>query len=299
MPRIIKSTESIPIAHPNIALYGQIGIGKTSLGYSMDAPLLLDFDSGAHRAVNRKDTMVVEQWSDVVEMLTNGRLAPYKSIVVDTVGRCLDVLTADIILQTPKLGPNGNLSQQGWGMLKTRFRQFMAQLRVQDKDVLLIAHDREDRDGDLRTVRPDIAGGSLGEVMKVSDFVGYISMVGKDRVLDFSPTDRWIGKNPAGWAPMKLPPIVDAKIFMADLYNQAREALGKISDANAETVDVIETWKGLITAMKTDGEFNAAVPEIKKLPKPTYKAIATMLVKVAESKGLSYDVKKQRFEPAA
>jgi len=299
VPRIIKSTETIAIAHPNITIYGQIGIGKTSLGYSMKKPLLLDFDSGAHRAVNRKDTLVVEQWSDVIEMLTSGRLVPYESIVVDTVGRCLDVMTADIIMQTPKLGPNGNLSQQGWGVLKTRFRQWMAQLRAQNKDVLLIAHDREERDGDLRTVRPDIAGGSLGEVMKISDFVGYIAMNGKDRVLDFSPTDRWIGKNPAGWPQLVLPPIVDAKVFMGDLYDKARAALGKISDANAETVDLIEQWRLKIQSFKADSDFNNTIPIIRELPKPTYKAIATVLVQIAETKGLSYDAKKQRFEPAA
>ena len=224
MPRIIKSSETITIAHPNITIYGQTGIGKTSLGYSMKDPLLLDFDSGAHRAVNRKDTLVIDQWSDVVDAMTSGKLTPYKSIIVDTVGRALDVMTADIIMQTPKLGPNGNLSQQGWGQLKTRYRQWMAMLRTLDKDVLLIAHDREERDGDLRTVRPDIAGGSLSEVMKISDFVGYISVVGRDRVLDFAPTDRWIGKNPAGWAPFKLPPVVDAKVFMADLRSGAQGA---------------------------------------------------------------------------
>jgi hypothetical protein len=118
-------------------------------------------------------------------------------------------------------------------------------------------------------------------------------------VLDFSPTDRWIGKNPAGWPPFKLPPIVDAKAFMADLYDQARDALGKISDANAETVDVIQSWRAKMAHYKTDTEFNATIPEIKKLPKPTYKAIATELLKLAELRGLSYDVKKQRFEPAA
>ena len=34
-------------------------------------------------------------------------------------------VTADILRESPKLGPNGNLSQQGWGVLKNRFRQWM------------------------------------------------------------------------------------------------------------------------------------------------------------------------------
>ena len=43
------------------------------------------------------------------------------------------------------------------------------------------------------------------EQAKVADFVGYGYMSGKDRILDFNPTDRWIGKNPGGWAPFKVP----------------------------------------------------------------------------------------------
>jgi hypothetical protein len=101
-----------------------------------------------------------------------------------------------------------------------------AALRGLGKDVLLIAHDKEDKDGDTRIVRPDIVGGSYAEVMKVADFVGYLQMSGKDRVLDFNPTDRWIGKNPAGWAPFKLPPVAKAQEFMAELFDEGPEALG-------------------------------------------------------------------------
>jgi len=297
--RIIKGNEPIQVAHPVIAIYGQTGIGKTSLGYSMNAPLLFDFDSGAHRAVNRKDTLQVETWSDAADALAGGRVEPYASIIIDTVGRCLDVMTADIILQNPKLGPNGNLSQQGWGALKNKYRQFMATVRAQKKDVLLIAHDREDKDGDVRVVRPDIAGGSLNEVMKIADFVGYVYMVGKDRVIDFSPTDRWIGKNPAGWAPFKLPPIHECKGFMAELYDMARAALGQISETNAETVNVVEEWKSKIAEFDKIDDFNKIIPIIRELPKATYKAVATVLVAHAATKGLKFDSKKERFAPAA
>ena len=135
--------------------------------------------------------------------------------------------------------------------------------------------------------------------MKISDFVGYISVVGRDRVLDFSPTDRWIGKNPAGWAPFKLPPVVDAKVFMADLYDQARKALGQISDANAETVDVIEEWRTKIRDFQNDKDFNETHPGHSQAAEGDLQAIATVLVAAAEQKGLSFDSKNQRFEPAA
>jgi hypothetical protein len=148
----------------------------------MKDALLLDFDLGAHRAANRRDTLQIATWADVAELMeSRDALAPYSSLVVDTVGRCLDVITADIAATDPKKAPGGNLSQQGWGVLKNRFRTWVSQVRALGKDMLLISHDKEDKDGDTRIVRPDITGGSYGEVMKNADFVGYLYMSGKDR----------------------------------------------------------------------------------------------------------------------
>jgi hypothetical protein len=194
--KIISGLEAIPVAHPVFLIFGQPGIGKSSLGYSLPDPLALDFDKGAHRAANRRDTLVIDSWKDVDELMESRRARPLRGLTVDTVGRCLDVMTAHIAATDPKKAPGGNLSQQGWGVLKNELPAWMASLRAKGKDVLLIAHDKEDKDGDVRIVRPDIVGGSYGEVMKVADFVGYLYMNGRNRVLDFNPTDRWIGKNP-------------------------------------------------------------------------------------------------------
>ena len=294
--RIIKATDSIPVDHPVFLIFGQPGIGKSTLGYSTRDALLMDFDKGAHRAANRRDTLVVDTWADVTEFMNAGvGLDPYASISVDTVGRCLDVMTADIIRETPKLGPNGNLSQQGWGVLKNRFRTWTATLRSLGKDVLLIAHDKEDKDGDTRVVRPDIVGGSYGEVMKIADFVGYCYMSGRDRVLDFNPTDRWVGKNPAGWAPFKLPPVGKAQAFMADLLDKGRAALGTISEASATVVQQTEAWRERITNSTTAAQCNALIPEIKKLPPILQPQISKMLVDWAASAGIPFDKSKKAF----
>lgn len=262
--KIIKGTEPIPVAHPVILLFGQPGICKTSLAYSAKDPLLRDYDNGAHRAGNRRDTLLVESWADVAESNDVNKLAPYATVIEDTVGRCLDLLTADIAINEPRKAPGGNLSQQGWGTLKTRFRQHVATLRSLGKDVLLIAHDKEDKDGETRIIRPDIAGGSYGEVMKVADFVGYVYMSGKDRVLDFNPTDRWVGKNPGGWAPLKVPPVGKATTFMAELFDKGREALGQVSAESAKALSVVEEWRAQIENFTNTEECTNAVGAIAK-----------------------------------
>lgn len=298
--KIIKATDIIEVAHPVFLIFGQPGICKTSLAYSTKDPLLLDFDSGAHRAANRRDTLQIGAWADVVELMSSREaLEPYATVIPDTVGRCLDVMTADIIRETPKLGPNGNLSQQGWGVLKNRFRTWTSSLRALGKDVLLIAHDKEDKDGDTRVVRPDIVGGSYGEVMKIADFVGYAYMAGKDRVLDFNPTDRWVGKNPAGWAPFKVPPVGKAQDFMADLFDQGRAALGTISEASAKIASQVEEWRDRIVEFGKAEEFNAAIVEIKKLPVLIQAQVAKSLMDFAKTSGIPFDAAKKQFvEPS-
>lgn len=294
--KIIRATEAIPVDHPVVLIFGQPGIGKTSLAYSTQAPLLLDFDSGAHRAVNRKDTLAIATWADVVELMNAPQaLEPYATVIPDTVGRCLDVMTADIIRESPKLGPNGNLSQQGWGVLKNRFRTWMASLRALGKDVLLVAHDKEDRDNDTRIVRPDIVGGSYGEVLKVADFVGYCYMSGKDRVLDFNPTDRWIGKNPAGWSPFKLPPAAKAQDFMADLFMRGRAALGQISEKSAQITSQVDEWRLAIELFTTADDINRAIPDVSGLPPMIAAPAKKLLNERAKALGLLWNPTAKAF----
>lgn len=299
--RIIKATDLIPVEHPVFLLFGQPGICKSSLGYSCKAPLLRDYDKGAHRAANRRDTLLIDSWADVVESNSAEALAPYSTVIEDTVGRCLDLITADIAATDPKKAPGGNLSQQGWGVLKNRFRQHVAALRALGKDVLLIAHDKEDKDGDTRIVRPDIVGGSYGEVMKVADFVGYVYMNGRDRVLDFNPTDRWVGKNPGGWAPFKVPPVAKAQDFMAELFDKGREALGAISEASAQIAAQVTVWREKIASLTTAEQLNAQMPLIKAIENPTVQPqAAKLLMDRGEALKLQFDSKAKKFaEPVA
>ena len=162
---IIKSTDAILVEHPVTLIFGQPGIGKSTLGYSAKDPLLLDLDQGAHRAANRRDTLKVTTWADVAELAeSRAALEPYATVVVDTVGRLLDLIAADIIEANPKNARDGALTLQGYGVLKTRFRTWLTQIRTWGKDVVLLAHHREEKDGDLTILRPDIIGASYGEV---------------------------------------------------------------------------------------------------------------------------------------
>jgi hypothetical protein len=294
--KIIKATEAIPVDYPVFLIYGQPGICKSSLGYSAKDPLTLDFDRGAHRAANRRDTLVIDSWKDAADLASHAEaLAPYSTIVVDTVGRALDMIIANLAITEPKKCPGGNPTQQGWGTVKTTFRNWMNALRSLGKVPVLIAHDKEDKDGEVRIVRPDIVGGSYAEVFKISDFVGYVNMNGKQRIIDFSPTDRWIGKNPAQWPPMEIPSIGKAADFMAKLIDDGRAALGKISEASADATKQVDDWRAHIATLKSAEEFNRVIPDIKKLTGIVSAQVAQILMNRAAELKVPFDNQARTF----
>ena len=87
--KITRAADPIVVDRLNVVIYGPPGIGKSSLAFTADKPLLLDFDLGGHRAANRKDIVRVESWADVANISIED-LAPFQTVVMDTAGRALD-----------------------------------------------------------------------------------------------------------------------------------------------------------------------------------------------------------------
>src|SRR5262245_54257782 len=128
--RITPPSEPIATTSLIVTLFGQPGIGKSTLAYSAPKPLLLDFDGGAQRAAGRKDTVRVHSWADVAD-ITAADVAPYETVALDTVGRALEFLAAELVKSNPKLGRStGELTQQGYGALKSAFAQWLGRIRT-------------------------------------------------------------------------------------------------------------------------------------------------------------------------
>ena len=163
----------------------------------------------------------------------------------------------------------------------------MNTMRTLGKDVVLIAHDKEDKDNDTRIVRPDVIGGSYGEVFKISDFIGYVYMSGKQRILDFNPTDKWIGKNPAQWKPFEIPPVDKATDFLAKIIDDARKSLGAISQASTAIQEQVKDWRAKLSSLTLATEFNREIPIILRLSPDMLKIqVRDMLKKYAAEQGL-------------
>ncbi len=291
MLMITRSTDRIAVQTVCILIYGSPGIGKTSIACTADSPLLLDFDKGAHRSGFRRDCARIDTWADVSQM-TEADLADYRTIIVDTVGRCLDVMAADIIRKNPKMqGYAGALSLQGYGALKAAYATWLGWLSSLGKDVVLIAHDKEDKKGDEMIMRPDIQGGSAGEVFKRADGAAYMYASGRNTILDFSP-GAWLGKNPARFDPFTVPNFTHERDFLARVIASTKEALNSLSDEQRRVVADIDAWTQRAAAAGSADEINALVAESATLTPPVGPQAKHAIVARAKALGLEYRGKK-------
>lgn len=284
--KITRAAEPIHVERLNVVLYAAPGLGKTSLAFTADAPLLLDFDNGSHRAANRKDVVRVASWADVAG-ITAEDLAPFNTVIVDTAGRALDALTVDIIKANPKHGRGGALTLQGYGELKARFGSFLKLLNSFGKDVVLIAHMDEQRNGDEVVERLDVQGGSKGEIYKAADAMGRIVIRDGERRILFSPTDAAFGKNPGQLDPLKIPHFTDPAFdgFLGGVISLTKARLNALSEEQVAAVQEQQWFRDNLPTFAEASEINGLLERAKAAGR----VCVVMLHERAKELGLTAD----------
>lgn len=196
-------------------IYGQPGMGKTTLALSAPAPLLFDFDNGVHRVnfahLDGVDTVQVSSYQDFIDVLEKEDLSAYQTLVIDTGGKCLDFMSEYIIRNNPKMGKgNGTLTLQGYGERKGLFSSLVKKISIMGKHIIFVAHRDTKTEGDDTRYVPQFGGSSYDSLVTELDLVGYMEANGRDRTITFDPTSRNDGKNTCNLpSVMKIPVIVD------------------------------------------------------------------------------------------
>lgn len=296
MLKITKASDVIEVKNITVCIYAVPGVGKTTLGFTADRPLLLDFDKGSYRAGNRGDTVIVENWTDV-EAITAKDLEPYKTLVVDTAGRALDALTAYIIAGNPKMGRGGALTLQGFGELKARFIAWTKLIRSFGLDIILIAHSDEQRQGDELIERLDMQGGSKNEVYKSSDAMGRLYLREGKRTLNFSPTDTAFGKNPAALPPIPVPSFSNGPQFLGEVIGTIKDSLNKFSADQTVVSSMLADWQAVINDATSKDDLDALLPQVNKADGNVIDNVKRLLRHRAKAVGFAYDIPSQSFQP--
>jgi molybdopterin converting factor small subunit len=304
MFKFIDRTESVKVESLNVLIYGEPGIGKTSLGFTSEKPVMLDFDSGLARACFRLDAVKVERWEDVNEFLKSPEFAELqpKTLIPDTVGAMLDNFIADYVkgLDPVNKRRGGELSLQGYGAMKNVFKQFTDTTKSMKISTVFIAHSTERTEGDTIKFIPKVTGGSYDILRQSMDMIGYIESYQNKRVIRFNPTDRNIGKDCAGIGMVNIPDVSNPKYktFLADLIAQTIDKMNSLSENQREFLKQLDDYRSDIHALSTADEANAQIKVLSDIPdKLLSRQLFEILREKAVSSNCKYNKESKLFEP--
>jgi len=302
--KIKKASDTIECVSIKALLYGEPGIGKTTLSLTSPNPLLIDCDLGIRRVSPqfRKDYVEANKWEDIADLVNNPvEIANYDTLVIDTVGKLLELMGTKIIADNFKLGSKtGGLTLQGYGTLLAEFRAFNAKLTRMGKNVIYLAHDSEFKDGDKTKLRPDITGKSMGTVLREMDLVGYMQSRNNERTISFTPSDTYYGKNTCGLSNVISIGDMNKEAIkpMTDIFNHFKKMIDSQSEIMAKYAVLMDTADKHIEGV-TDVKTATQVSETLKSVEEIWDSKTVIRIKFQEKLnelGIKWNKEKSVFE---
>ena len=136
---------------------GYPGIGKSTLALSAPKPLHVDVDFGIERIEPQYRVPYIQpkSYDEILNDLVPANLSEFESVVFDTGGKLLTLMSQWAIKKNPKYGQSdGSLSLKGYGFVGREFiRLFDYCFYELDKNVIIVFHAIEDKDGDNTRLR--------------------------------------------------------------------------------------------------------------------------------------------------
>jgi len=242
-------------------IYGQPGVGKTSLALSAPKPLLIDFDNGLRRVAKQyqTDSVQVESYQDLLDILTKEDISIYETIVIDTLGKMIDRIGDWLAISNPKVKQaDGQLSMKGWGNVKGEFQRLLKLLEGKNKSAIFIAHEKEEKVGDDVIKRPDVAGSSGKDIVKELDFMGYMSIKNGKRTIDLAPNEAYYAKNSLNLDSfLEYKPLAGINNFLSEaIFDAYQEKLKKDDKLAKEYDGLIEGFKTKISNIENLEQLN-------------------------------------------
>ena len=310
---IISADQALNVSAIITYIYADPGLGKTSLGFTSDKAISFDFDRGAHRTgeLRRGAVVPVQQWSDI-KNIKEQDLAPYNTVVIDTVGAMLESIKTHLLKIANNRQQDGALKLKAQGLANMKFKQYINTLLSFGKDVVFIAHASEDQNGDQVIYRPELGGKNRNELYRIADIMGYLTTVttgeGKNaRVINFKPSPTHHAKNSGALGgetgEVWLPDLKTHPTFLADLIKQAKDHINTLTPAqlaSAKALEDLENWKQSCEEAVYASDLNH-LTETLKLDKEHmyYQNMRQAMLVRAKILGCTFDIPREKWiEPS-
>jgi hypothetical protein len=290
---MIKKDEKFPERPVIMVIYGVPGSGKTSVANTCENAVLIDCDRGADRAVNRVDTIIAKTWHDILK--DENLIKNYKTVIIDTAKAALDdYLMAYVVEKDYKLKTN---KLKAYGAIGEEFKAFINARRAENVDIVIIAHAKQEQDGDIFKYYPDVTGQSKDLILRIADQVGFITIENKRRVINFDPTDKTIGKNVA-----KIPTTIipddttpEFQSFGKMLIEKVKNSLQKQSEEQVSAQLLMATLSDTLGICLNADDLNHLFAKCKELPKSNQLAMWKLIQAKATEMNCSFDNENKKF----
>lgn len=310
MSLIKKSNELVIPTTVKMMIYGQAGMGKTTVALSAPKPLLLDFDNGVKRVnmshLDGVDIVQITSWNDVQQVLQED-LSAYQTIVVDTIGKMMDfIISYKCGTRQPQI--------RDWGGINQEFSWLTRTLSSLNKNVVFVAHRDTRKEGDDTVFIPALREKSYNSIVTELDLLGYLEMKSENgrqrRTITFDPTSRNDGKNTCNLpSVMEVPTILDAggkptakNEFIASRvilpYLSMLQAKKAEQEAYNKVIEEISECIELVTDAISANEFISRIDNFNHVGSSKMKA-SVMLAAKAKKLGLVFDKETKTYSDAA
>lgn len=259
-----------------ILIAGYPGIGKSTLALSAPNPLHIDVDFGIDRIEPRyrKPYIQPRNYEEILEDLTPENVKGFDTLVFDTGGKLISLISLWAIKKDPKYGQrDGSLSLKGYGAVGKEFVRLMDYCFYElNKNIVIVFHALEEKDGDNTRLRIKVEGQTKNNVWEPMDLGGFVEMQGNHRTIGFSNCEKYFAKGTRGInGIIQIPELTPTSPndFLAKLFAQynakAAEEVEANNAAKAKYEAAMETGENIISSVADPDSANAAIPQIKAI----------------------------------
>lgn len=293
-----------------ILIAGYPGIGKSTLALSAPNPLHIDVDFGIDRIEPRyrRDFIQPKTYDEILADLTPENVKDYDSLVFDTGGKLISLMSLWAIKKDPKYSQrDGSLSLKGYGFVGKEFQRLMDYCFYElDKHIVMVFHAVEDKDGDNTRLRIKVEGQTKNNVWETQDLGGFVEMYGNNRTIGFSNCERYFAKGTRGVnGIIRIPELKenDPNDFLTKLFAQYNaKSAAEVAAANEQQKAyeaAMEAGREIIASVADADTANAAMPKLKKIAHALTSELETNTAwnNHIKSLGLFYDKVLKKYTP--
>ena len=255
---------------------GYPGIGKSTLALSAPNPLHIDVDFGIDRIEPRyrKPYIQPKSYDEILGDLTPMNLQDFDTLVFDTGGKLISLMSLWAIKKDPKYGQrDGSLSLKGYGFVGKEFVRLMDYCFYElQKNIVIVFHATEEKDGDNTRLRIKVEGQTKNNVWEPMDLGGFVEIYGNDRTIGFSNCERYFAKGTRGISGIRKIPALgptspnDFLTRLFDEYNAKATAEVEQNAVDQATYEAAMVEGTAIIAGIVDADTaNAAMPKYQAI----------------------------------